>query len=171
MLANRFLNEGSTNRHWNESVDVYFVLQRSFTCSVVIWSHLVFSCSHFCSTEAEGVQRTANPHQQEPGQPASSSSKPAGKERLRQRKCSSHFLLISKVSLKVFRTSRTRDRRSSEEFSHQQLFNTLHLLCFIRSNTEKRLKFCSLWILRVLHSLMLFSVTHFTEFTMLSLNK
>ena len=47
-------------------------------------------CSHICSSETEGVQRTPDTHQQEPGQPASWGPEPAGEERLRQRQYYTH---------------------------------------------------------------------------------
>lgn len=51
---------------------------------------LLCLCSHLCTFETEGVQRSSDPHQQEPGQPASCWPRPAGKERVWQRQYYTH---------------------------------------------------------------------------------
>lgn len=62
----------------------------SLKCDWMVTSVVVLLCSHLSSAETEGVQRTPNTHQQEPGQPASWGPKPAGEERLRQRQYPIH---------------------------------------------------------------------------------
>lgn len=55
--------------------------------------HWILLCalgSHHSPSETEGIQRTPNTHQQEPGQPASCGPEPAREERLWQRQCSCH---------------------------------------------------------------------------------
>lgn len=67
----------------NKSCDQHTSSNTANLCLLSHWWVLCL-CSHFCSSETEGIQRTPDTYQQKPGQPASWGPKLTGKERVWQ---------------------------------------------------------------------------------------